>query len=86
MQPVKKPAVLSMLALALSFMLCACGQREPLQIAPDTLCLNDRRISAEPAPAAGVDDPRNQWDSDLTFAEILQHNAVFDRLCPPATR
>jgi len=28
-----------------------------------------------------MDDPGNQWDSDLTFAEILAHNAAFDRLC-----
>lgn len=71
-------------SLALLATLCAmssaCGQREPLQTASD-FCLNDRRISAEPAPESGADDPGNQWDSEQTFNEVLAHNEVHDRLC-----
>jgi hypothetical protein len=47
-------------------------------------CLVAKRLSAEPAPAPNVDDPGNHWDTDLTFAEVLAHNEVFDRLCPPS--
>lgn len=40
-----------------------------------------KRISAEPAPGANMDDAGNKWDTDATFAEILEHNAAYDRLC-----
>ena len=73
---------LTMAGIALS-MISACGQPEPLQTVSDTTCLAMKRISAEPAPAPGVDDPGNQFDTDQTFGEILAHNAAFDRLCPP---
>lgn len=79
MKHARKCAKLSALAI-LPLTISACGQPEPLRTASD-FCLSDRRISAEPAPVAGADDPGNQWDSDLTLAEILEHNAVFDRLC-----
>ena len=46
-------------------------------------CLNAQRISAEPAPEAGMDDPGNRFDTDQTFGEVLAHNAAVDLLCPP---
>ena len=73
-----RPALLAMLCATLS----ACGQPEPLRTAPDTLCLNDRRISIEPAPVKGMDDPGNAFDSEATVNEVLAHNAVLERLCP----
>ncbi|HQS69246.1 MULTISPECIES: hypothetical protein [unclassified Novosphingobium] len=39
-------------------------------------------MSIAPAPAAGADDPGNHWDSDQTVAEVIEHNAVHDQLCP----
>lgn len=61
----------------------ACGQPERPRTVSD-FCLIDKRVSVEPAPVAGVDDPGNQWDSDATLAEVLEHNEVHDRLCPRA--
>lgn len=66
--------------LAAIFTLSACGQPEPLRIASD-FCLAGKRLTAEPAPSAGVDDPGNRFDTDQTFAEVVEHNAVWDRLC-----
>jgi hypothetical protein len=59
----------------------ACGVQEHPRTVSD-FCLNDRRLSYEPAPAAGVDDPGNQYDTDQTGDEVLAHNEVYDRLCP----
>lgn len=39
------------------------------------------RISAEPAPTAGMDDPGNRFDTDETFTQVLEANAVHERLC-----
>lgn len=47
----------------------------------DTYCLNAKRITVEPAPVLGADDMGNQWDSEQTVQEVLEHNAVFGRLC-----
>lgn len=62
-------------------LISACARPEPLRTVSD-FCLNDRRISIEPAPAAGTDDPGNSFDSDPTVNEALEHNAVYDSLCP----
>lgn len=70
----------AILAIALA-MTSACGQRERPRTASD-FCLAAQRISAEPAPAAGADDPGNRFDTDETFNQVLEHNAVVDRLCP----
>lgn len=75
--PVMKSAILAIALLMTS----ACGQPEPLRTASDS-CLIFRRISTEPAPAANRDDPGNQWDSDQTVFEVLQHNAAYDVACP----
>ena len=48
------------------------------------MCLNDRRISIAPAPSPAADDQGNAFDSDQTVDEVLEHNAVLDRLCPIA--
>ncbi len=63
-------------------MTSACGQPETPKSASD-FCLNERRISIAPAPEPGQDDPGNTFDSEQTVQEVLEHNAVFDRLCPP---
>lgn len=62
-------------------MLSACGQPERPRTVSDS-CLAFKRLSAEPAPTPGRDDPGNRFDTDQTFEEVLEHNAVFDRLCP----
>lgn len=61
-------------------MLSACGQPEPPRTVSD-FCLVDKRISVDPAPMKGMDDPGNQYDSEPTFLEVLEHNEVHDRLC-----
>jgi hypothetical protein len=60
--------------------LSACGQPEPPRTVSD-FCLAGKRLTAEPAPIAGLDDPGNRFDTEQTFAEVIEHNAVFDRLC-----
>lgn len=40
-----------------------------------------KRLTAEPAPAAGQDDPGNKFDTDETLQEVIGHNQVYDRLC-----
>lgn len=82
MQPERKSTkrLPAMMAVALLSMTSACGQPERPRTASD-FCLNDRRISAEPNPVPGSDDPGNLFDTDQTLAEILEHNAVHDRLC-----
>lgn len=79
MQHVKRFAILAVL-LAMS---SACVRPVTPKSVSD-LCLNDRRISVAPAAAAGQDDPGNALDSEQTVAEVLEHNAVVDRLCPVA--
>ena len=62
-------------------MTSACGQPEPLRTVSD-YCLNSKRISAEPHPEGPTaDDPGNQFDTEQTFGEVLEHNEVYDRLC-----
>lgn len=81
MKRVKLLAGLTLLAISCA-MTSACGQPERPRTVSD-FCLNDRRISFEPAPVAGQDDPGNQYDTEQTGNEILAHNEVLDRLCPP---
>ncbi len=59
----------------------ACARHAPPRTVSD-LCLTAQRISAEPAPSAGADDPGNHYDTDETLFQILEHNEVLDRLCP----
>jgi hypothetical protein len=68
------------LAAAMLFTVSACGQPEPPRTVSD-FCLAAKRLSAEPAPIAGMDDPGNLFDTEQTFAEVIEHNAVWDRLC-----
>ena len=80
------PALLVMLCATIS----ACGQPEHLQIASDG-CLNFKRISAEVDPARVDQGERseedkaagNQYDTEQTVGEVLEHNEVYDRLCSP---
>lgn len=82
MKPAKRYGRLGLLVTACAT-ISACGQPERPRTVSD-FCLVAKRLSAEPAPAPNVDDPGNHWDTDLTFAEVLAHNEVFDRLCPPS--
>lgn len=77
MRHVMKCASLAALLLTTS----ACGQPERPKTVSD-FCLASKRISAEPAPAAGMDDPGNRYDTEETFGQVLEHNEVVDRLCP----
>jgi len=61
-------------------MTSACGQPEPLRTVGD-FCLNDRHITVEVAPAPGVDDTGNRFDTDETVEQVLAHNEVLARLC-----
>jgi hypothetical protein len=66
----------------------ACGQPEPPRTVSN-FCVVAKRISAEPdpnelagaEPAAENEVPGNQFDTLLTFNEVLAHNEVYDRLC-----
>ena len=80
MKPAKSSKAKCALATALLFTISACGQPEPPRIAVDS-CLTFKRLTAEPAPIIGMDDPGNVFDTEQTFAEVIEHNAVFDRLC-----
>lgn len=77
-------AMKSVMTLALLATISACGQPERPRTVSDS-CLVFKRLSAEPAPAAGVDDPGNRFDTDETFIGTLEHNNAFDRLCPSRT-
>lgn len=68
------------LAIAL-VMTSACGPRERLKTVSD-FCLNSRILTVEPAPAPGVDDPGNRFDTDETANAVLEQNAVTRSLCP----
>lgn len=80
-EPKLRKAFGAMMAATLLFTISACGQPERPQTVSD-FCLSAKRISAEPAPVKAMDDPGNLFDTDMTLAEILAHNAVVDRLCP----
>lgn len=71
----------TILALALC-MLSACGQPEPPRTASDT-CLTMKVVRFNPAPAAGVDDPGNLFDTDETVKDLAEQNAALRRLCEP---
>jgi hypothetical protein len=73
------------MALGIIFTTSACARPEPPRTVSD-FCLVTKRISAEPAPVAGMNDPGNVFDSEQTVAEIFEHNEVFDRLCVIRTR
>jgi hypothetical protein len=64
-------------------MTSACGQHVRPRTVSD-FCLAAQRISAEPAPVIGADDPGNRFDTDDTLFQVLEHNAVMERLCPAA--
>lgn len=68
------------------FTISACVARVP-PLAPivSDFCLVDKRVLVAPAPQPGVDDPRNQWDTEETVHDVVQHNAVYDKICPEKT-
>ncbi len=61
--------------------LSACGQPERPRTVSDTYCLNSRRLTVEPAPIKGQDDPGNIFDSEETVNQVLESNSVYDALC-----
>lgn len=76
------PHVLKFATLAVLLAMSSACARPVTPKSVSDLCLNDRRISVAPAPDAGQDDPGNALDSEQTVGEVLEHNAVVDRLCP----
>lgn len=48
-------------------------------------CLNDREVKYAVAPAPGQDDAGNQFDTDATVKDLIEHNAVRRRLCSAHT-
>lgn len=75
----------SMTLAALLSLISACGQPEHPRTASD-FCLNAQRITIEPSPVEGMDDPGNAFDSDQTVNQVLEHNNVVDSLCPQERR
>jgi len=61
-------------------MLSACGQPERPRTVSD-FCLIAKRLTAEPAPSSGLDDPGNRFDTDETFMQVLEHNAKLSVNC-----
>lgn len=70
--------VFSMLLLCGATSACATAGRQPIA---DTSCQAFRTISFAQVPPGQKDDPGNVADSDATVADIIEHNAVWDRLC-----
>lgn len=68
-----------------SLTMSACGQPEPLRTVSDT-CLTMKLVRFNPAPAAGVDDPGNTFDTDETVADLIEQNAAWRTICEPAGR
>lgn len=77
------PALKFATIAALLAMSSACARPERPRTVSD-FCLSAQRITAEPAPSIGADDPGNRFDTDETLFQVLEHNAVVDRLCPAA--
>jgi len=65
----------------LPFTISACGQRETLRTVND-FCLLDKVIKVAVAPAQTTPDPDNQYDTDQTVLDVLEHNVVHERVCP----
>lgn len=61
-------------------MTSACFPLETPRTVSD-FCLNDREVKFAVAPSSGGDDPGNQYDTDETTADLIEHNAVLRRLC-----
>lgn len=72
------------LALAALAMTSACGRQVPPPRTVSDFCLNDRAIVVAVAPAEGFDDRGNLFDTDATVNALLEHNAVYRRLCEAA--
>lgn len=72
------------LALALC-MPSACSRPETVRTVSDT-CLTMKIVRFNPAPAPGVDDPGNLFDSDETVADLAAQNAVLRRQCGTGSR
>lgn len=75
-----------MLATLGSVSACATSSPSSLPAVPDTsktsLCLLMEPQRLRPAPAAGVDDPGNRFDTDETLAWGMEHNAKLEGACP----
>ena len=81
----KKTFVVSAMLIA-SLSACKTAETQPGVSVTDrsrsSWCQGDRLLSYTPAEAAGMDDPRNERDTDATVAEIQAHNARLRAACP----
>ncbi len=73
------------IALTISAMLTACGGQERPRTVSDA-CLAFKPLSYANAPQGQerADDAGNRFDTPETIAEIDEHDAVYERLCPPS--
>ena len=66
---------------------CAAQPKTPPATASDTsrtsLCLIIQLIPIAFAPAEGVDDPGNKFDTDATAERIMEQNGKLRAACPP---
>lgn len=79
----KRAQVFSMLLLCGVSSACATAGRPPIA---DTSCLAFKAISFAQLPPGETDDIGNQADSEQTVADIMGHNAAWDRLCRKVER
>lgn len=70
--------VFSMLLACGATSACATAGHQPIA---DTSCLAFQTIKFAQLPPGQNDDPGNRADSDLTVADIMGHNAAWERLC-----
>jgi hypothetical protein len=62
--------------------LAACATVAPPKTVSDVSCAAFKPISFAQLPAGQTNDDGNKADSDATVAEIGEHNARFDAICP----
>lgn len=70
--------VFNMLLLCGAISACATAGRQPIA---DTSCPAFRTISFAQLPPGQTVDSDNSADSQQTVREIMEHNAVYERLC-----
>lgn len=79
--PMKRALLFATSGTAL-LMTSACARHETPRTVSD-FCLNDREVKFSVAATPGQDDPGNQFDTDETVKDLIEHNAVLRRLCEP---
>lgn len=79
MKYVKKYPPKPLLAVVSVCILSACAQTVEPPTTVSDFCLNDQRISVSVGVAP---DPENKFDTEETTLQVLEHNEVYDTLCP----